>query len=235
MYRNSQLRKAVAFAVFVKAHTRNSIVKDWTINKLHALTGVSAEAVKARIATLRDMELVEEVGIGKKHLVFKSLHSHTAHRNIQIKDIEFKQDKNLKKNAYAQEVKNVEHVLTAILLVEIQRRKDFAKQMIQQKQNPRSKKEYKDAVKVCNNFGFGENFVNKGISYKFMAAKLGISMFKAVQIVKFAVECKLIKKVHKAYKQITACSKYIEDMITNYTFVYRNKIYKIPANRYAVV
>ena len=49
MYRNSSLRKAIAFSVFVKAHTPNCVVKDWSVNKLHEMTGVSANAIKARI------------------------------------------------------------------------------------------------------------------------------------------------------------------------------------------
>ena len=57
MYRNSQLRKAIAFSLFVKAHTRNSIVKNWSINKLHDITGVSVNAIKDRLFILKNMEL----------------------------------------------------------------------------------------------------------------------------------------------------------------------------------
>lgn len=72
MYRNSDLRKAIAFSLFVKAHSRNSIIKNWNINKLHDITGVSVNAIKARLATLRSMGLIEETGVDNKHLVFKS-------------------------------------------------------------------------------------------------------------------------------------------------------------------
>ena len=65
MYRNSKLRKAIAFSLFVKAHSRNSIIKNWNINKLHDITGVSVNAIKARLATLRSMGLIEETGIDK--------------------------------------------------------------------------------------------------------------------------------------------------------------------------
>lgn len=63
MYRNSDLRKAIAFSLFVKAHSRNSIIKNWNINKLHDITGVSVNAIKARLATLRSMGLIEETGL----------------------------------------------------------------------------------------------------------------------------------------------------------------------------
>ena len=94
MYRNSQLRKAIAFSLFVKTHTRNSIVKDWSVNKLHDITGISANAIKDRLTILRNMELIEETGLNNKHLVFKSLHSHTAHRNIAIPELTFKPNVN---------------------------------------------------------------------------------------------------------------------------------------------
>lgn len=235
MYRNTQLRKAIAFSLFVKAHARNSIVKNWSINKLHDITGISVNAIKDRLFVLKNMELVEETGLGNKHLVFKSLHSHTAHRNIVIPETTFKPNANLKRNAYAQEIKNIENTLTAMLLVEIQRRKDFAKQMIQRRREPCSKKEYTEAVKTCNRFGYGKKFIDKGISYKYMAAKIGMSVCKSIQIVKFAVKCKFIKKIRNICKRIAICSKYTEDMLVNYTYSYRNHIYKNYANKYATI
>ena len=236
MYCNSSLRNAIAFSVFVKAHTPNCVVKDWSVNKLHEMTGVSANAIKARLGVLESMGLIEKIGIRKNHLLFKSLHSHTAHRNVIISDIKFKPNNNLKKNAYAQEIKNIENVLAAMLLVEIQRHKDFAKQMIQRKVNPRSVKEYKESVKACNRFEFREDkFVDNGISYKYLAAKIGISISKTVEIVKCAVYNNLIKKIHRTYKRYKAYSKYIEDILCNFTFCHNNYIYKILANRYELV
>ena len=235
MYRNSQLRKAIAFSLFVKTHARNSIVKNWSINKLHDITGISANAIKDRLLVLKEMDLIEETGLNNKHLVFKSLHSHTAHRNVVIPEIAFKPNTNLKKNAYAQKIKNIENVLTAMLLVEIQRRKDFAKQMIQKRSNSSSKKEYKEAAKTCNRFGYGKKFIDKGISYKYMAAKIGMSICKSIQIVKLAVNCNILRRIRNICKRIAICSKYTEDMLTNYTYSYRNHIYKNYANKYVVI
>ena len=181
------------------------------------------------------MGLIEETGVDKKYLVFKSLHSHTAHRNVVLPNVEFKPDVNLKKNAYAQEIKNLENVLVAMLLVEIQRRKDFAEQMIQQKRNPHSKKEYTEAVKTCNRFGYGRRFIDRGISYKYMAAKIGMSIFKSMQIVKFAANYGIVKKMRNIAKRFSMFAKYTEDMLTNYTYSYRNWIYKIYANKYVVL
>lgn len=235
MYRNSQLRKAIAFSLFVKTHVRNSTIKNWNINKLHDITGVSVNAIKDRLYILEKHGLIQEVGNNKEHLVFKSLHSHTAHRNIIIPLLEFKPKPNLKKNAYAQEIKNIENVLTALLLVEIQRRKDYAKQMIQQKSDPHSKKEYTEAQKACNRFGYSKKFIDRGISYQYMAKKIGMSIGKSMQIVKLAVKYNIIKKIRNIFKRVTAFAKYTEDILVNYTYSYRNWIYKIYANKYIVI
>lgn len=235
MYRNSALRKAIAFSLFIKARTCNSIVKNCTINKLHDITGVSANAVKDRLSVLEEMGLVERVGVKQQHLVFKSLHSNTSHRNVIIPNFKFKPNKKSSKNAYAQEIKFIENILTAILLVEIQRRKNYAKQIIQQGQQPHSKKEYTEAVKVCNNLDYGRKFIDNGISYVYMSRYIGMSIYKSIQISKFAQKLHLIKKIKNFVKRIPICLKYVEDMITNYTFSYRNYIYKIGANKYALI
>lgn len=122
-----------------------------------------------------------------------------------------------------------------MLLVEIQRRKNFAKQMIQQRHEPCSKKEYTKAVKTCNRFGYGKKFVDNGISYKYMAAKIGMSVCKSIQIVKFAINCNILKRIRNICKRIAICSKYTDDMLTNYTYSYRNHIYKNYANKYVII
>lgn len=235
MYRNSALRKAIAFSLFIKARTRNSIVKNCTINKLHDITGVSANAIKDRLSVLEEIGLIERVGVNNKHLVFKSLHSNTSHRNVVIPNSKFKPNKKSSKNAYAQEIKFIENVLTAILLVEIQRRKNYAKQIIQQRQQPRSKKEYTEAVKVCNHLGYGRNFFDNGISYKYIAKHIGMSIFKSIQIAELAQNLHLIKKIKNCVRKISICYKYVEDMITNYTYSYRNYIFKKYANKYVLI
>lgn len=53
MYCNPELRKAIAFSLFIKTRVKSSAVQRWSINKLHEITGVSACAVRKRIDTLR--------------------------------------------------------------------------------------------------------------------------------------------------------------------------------------
>lgn len=233
MYRNPQLRKAVAFSIFVKSRTKSSTVHHWSVNKLHDITGVSAGAIRKRLAILRKLELIEEVGNKKRCLVFLSLKSHTSHRNAYIPTTDFISNTNLKKNAYAQEVKNIEKLLSVAIVIEIQKHKEYAKQMIQQSKHPKNLEELKVAKKACNRFGYGEKFQDNGISYSCIAKKLGSSLKTAFDIVKFAVEKEILTKTRNTRKRIFSNINYIQDMIkTNYTYIKNNIIYKVYANSY---
>lgn len=174
MYCNPELRKAIAFSLFIKTRVKSSAVQRWSINKLHEITGVSACAVRKRIDTLKALGLVEFTGKNNRCLVFKSLKSHTSHRNVLVPNIEFISRNDSKKNAYAQNVKFIEDTLSAMLIIDVQNRKNYAKQMIQQSKHPKGLKELKAAKKVCNRFGYGDKFRENGISYKYIAEKLSV-------------------------------------------------------------
>lgn len=233
MYRNPQMRKAIAFSIFVKSKTKSSTVHHWSVNKLHEITGVSAGAIRKRLAILRELELIEEVGKKKRCLVFLSLKSHTSHRNSFVPTIIFNSNKNLKKNAYAQEVKNIEKLLSVAIVIEIQKHKEYAKQMIQQSKHPKNLETLKEAKKACNHFGYGDTFHDNGISYNCIAKELGVSLKTAFDTIKFAIEKEILLKIRNTEKRIFSSINYIQDIIkTNYTYIKNNIIYKVYANSY---
>lgn len=236
MYRNPKIRKAIAFSLFIKSQTTSSTIHNWTINKLHELTGVSALAIRDRLKVLRELDLIEEVGITRKHLVFKTLKSHTSHRNTNIPTIAFNPIKSIRKNEKAQYIKFLENTLSVMLVIEIQRHKEFAKQMIQQKCNPKSLNELKDAQKACNRFGYGKQYVDNGISYKCIAKKLGVGLQKAFEIISFAVKNQILRKKRNIQSKYLAYFKYIEDMLRHtYTYFKNNHIVKVSANTYSLI
>lgn len=236
MYRNPKIRKAIAFSLFVKSQVVSSTVQDWTINKIHTITGVSALAIRDRLRTLRELDLVEEIGAERKHLVFKSLKSHTSHRNASIPLVPFETNNKIKKNGKAQNIKQIENTLSAMLVIEIQNRKNFAKQMIRQKRNPNSLDSLKDALKACNRYVYSDKFYENGISYKYIAKKLGVGLQKAFDIVSYAIKNQILSKKKNIQKKYISCIKYIQDMIKpNYTYIKNNFIYKIRANSYTII
>lgn len=235
MYCDSELRKAIAFSLFIKTRVKSSAVQGWSINKLHEITGVSACAVRKRIDTLKALSLVEFTGKNNRCLVFKSLKSHTSHRNVLVPNIEFISNEDSKKNAYAQNIKFIEDTLSAMLIIEIQNHKNYAKQMIQQSKRPKGLKAYKEAKNACNRFGYGEEFCDNGISYIYIAQKLGVSLQKAFNTVKFAVQNGILQKCRNIKKFFYSNINYIEDMVGNYTYLKNNIVYKVYANNYKLI
>ena len=233
MYRNPELRKAIAFSIFIKSRVVSSSVPHWTINKLHEISGVSATTVKKRLRILRQHNMISFIGKGNHCIVFNSLKSHTAHRNISIKDIDFISDSLSHKNENAQNVKFIDNVLTTLLVVEIQNHKNFAKQMIQQSEQPENLKKLKEAKKVCNRFGYSVEFIDNGISYKYMAQKIGCGIQKAFDIIKFATRTRILLKMRSVQKFYFPGAKFIkEELLRIFTYIRGNIAYKVGANRY---
>lgn len=235
MYRNPDLRKAIAFSLFVKSKTKSSTVHRWSINKLHELTGCCAGVVAKRLDLLRSLGLVEETGKNNNCLVFKSLKSHTTHRNASIHEVLFAANDKVKKNAYAQEIKNIEKLLAVAIIEEIQKNKDYAHRMIQQSKNPKNLNDYKEARTACKRFGYGKNFNDNGISYKHIAKRLGTCVKTAFEAVKFAVENNFLAKIRRTEKRTFPNVSYVIEYIkNNYTYIKNNYIYKVYSNRYVL-
>lgn len=191
--------------------------------------------MRKRIDTLKALSLVEFTGKNNRCLVFKSLKSHTSHRNVLVPNIVFVSNEDSKKNAYAQNIKFIEDTLSAMLIIEIQNHKNYAKQMIQQSKRPKGLKAYKEAKNACNRFGYGEEFCDNGISYIYIAQKLGVSLQKAFNTVKFAVQNGILQKCRNIKKFFYSNINYIEDMVGNYTYLKNNIVYKVYANNYKLI
>jgi hypothetical protein len=121
--------------------------------------------------------------------------------------------------------------------VEIQKRKDFVKHTIQTAYNPKELEEMKKARKLCNRYGYGKEYKEYGLSYKTIAKKLGVSIQKAFEIVKFAIVNNMIVK-HNHIKQlyikgIGFAQKYCS--FNDVTFFTTNNAYKIYANTYRIL
>lgn len=133
-------------------------------------------------------------------------------------------------------VKFIEDTLSAMLIIDVQNRKNYAKQMIQQSQHPKGLKELKAAKKVCNRFGYSDKFRENGISYKYIAKKLSVSVQKAFDLVKFAVKNEILCKYRNIEKRFLSSIDYVKDMIlNNYTYIKGGVICRVYANTYEVM
>lgn len=130
-------------------------------------------------------------------------------------------------------LKSVEYSLQSILVAQIQLRKDFAKQTIRNAHGAsHDYKVVKAARDAARKFGYGFEYVERGLSYKKIAKKIGVCVKTACEIVKFAVKnAVLCKTTHSICTYLPS----VHGMeVEGYTFTTRNYGYKVLANCYSV-
>ena len=129
-------------------------------------------------------------------------------------------------------VKTVERSLQALQVVFLQQRKDFCKHTIHNAHSGFNPKKIKAARKACRKYGFGDKYVERGLSYATIARKLGLSVTTAFNVVKYGVLKKYFKKfTHFVWTILKGvCGMDIE----GYTFTTKNYGFQVQANTYTV-
>lgn len=220
MFNNKELLKAIAMFLLIRKRLGSNILKDYSTNKLVSIIGAHARTIKKRMCMLRQYGLVSVVG---KTLMLRSIVSKHAKRNVKLGE---------RKMEYSS-LKSVEYSLQSILVVVIQNRKDFAKRTIRNAHGAsHDYKVVKSARDAARRFGYGFEYVEKGLSYKTIAKKLGVCVKTAVEIVKFAVKRTILKK--ETHSIATYMQSVCGREVYGYTFTTRNYGYNILANTYSV-
>lgn len=220
MFGNKELLKAIAMLMFIRKQLGSSILRNYSINKLVSITGAHASTIKKRIRVLSQYNLVS---VTDKTLVLRSIVSKHAKRNVKLGERFMKYST----------LKEVEYSLQAMLVKELQNKKDFAKRTIRNAHgSSHDYKVVKAARDAARKFGYGNQYVEKGLSYKTIAKRLGVSIKTAVKIVKFAVKCTILKKTTHFLSTYLPKVNYMEGL--GYTFTTYNYGYTVLANTYAV-
>lgn len=220
MFGNKELLKAIAMLMFIRKQLGSSILRNYSTNKLVSITGAHASTIKKRIRVLSQYNLVS---VTDKTLVLRSIVSKHAKRNIKLGERFMKYST----------LKEVEYSLQAMLVKELQNKKDFAKRTIRNTHgSSHDYKVVKAARDVARKFGYGNQYVEKGLSYKTIAKRLGVSIKTAVKIVKFAVKRTILKKTTHFLSTYLPKVNYMEGL--GYTFTTYNYGYTVLANTYAV-
>lgn len=185
--------KALALLYFVKNRIKSSVITRFSYNKLHLLTGLHITTLRKYIKKLREMGLVVSCGNHNCNLLFKGDYSKDKRKNVNLDVLIYDSVKDVAKSLYA------------MFVVEIQRRKDFVKQVILISTNPDKYTplcDIKAALKYRNRFGYGNVYHETGISYNNLAERLGVFTQKAVSIIKFAVSHHFVhKQTRKLWEQ----------------------------------
>lgn len=222
---DAEVRKAIALLLFCKRNTKNSTIMDFSFNKLHNMTGLHYVTLRKRMATLEGMSLIMRHGKDKRNLSFLRVHRSNDRNNITFPDEELKS------------VKDYEDALLSITIVETQRHKEYVRKLINTIKHSHN---YADVKKACRKVN-GEyegvrEYVDNGISYRYLSKKMGVSLQKAFQVVRFAVEKKFVE-LKKNFEQIFSrgVNYYLDKMNSVFTFSTKNNIYMVKANTYRVL
>lgn len=188
-------KKALALYLFVKHRYAASVIPQFTYKKLCALTGLCFTALKKRIHTLYDMDLVGKIG---DNLLFKSCRD--KHVNIEVWQI-----------THESNVKDIETGLNALYLVYVQSKKDYIKQLAQNFNDINNAKgfvkekngrDYKSLKKEMRKRGIlWGHFKELGISYRYLARKLKVGLTKVSNAIKYGIKNNMFVK-HKHIENI---------------------------------
>lgn len=227
--RSSKARKALELYLFVKEKYVSSTINNFTYTKLSAATRLSRESLKKRIQTLKEMELVEFVGKNKQHLLFKNARSNKS--NVRIDKLDFSS------------IEALSDGLCALFLVEVQLQKEYVRQLFAKKENAKKGDNIRGINRKIRELGYVDStFRDCGISYKYLAKKLGIGYNKVSALIKMAekqdmvVKQKHIDLVYDARKEGTT-GFYAFNFVKNKKnkFATLKGIYSVHANSYLLV
>ena len=216
-FSNKELLKALAMAYLIKHRTKSSNIRHYSINLIHSITGIHATTIRKRLQTLNEYGLIL---IEKDNLIIRSTVSKHSKRNMNIGRMDFTN------------VKTVERSLQALQVVFMQQRKDFCKHTIHNAHNGFNPKKIKAARKACRKYGFGDKYVERGLSYATIAKKLGLSVTTVFSVVKHGVMRKYFKKF--THFVGTFLKGVCRMDIQGYTFTTTNYGFQVQANTYKV-
>lgn len=186
--------KSLALSLFM-LNSQKSTLSGFSYNKLHNITGLHITTLKKRVKYL-----IKEgyAFIVNNTITFKSLKSRHENRNINLSTLE----KNLNDRNGSITVKDYEQILNAILVTLPIRQKDFCRNLIEKRNNPKSFKELKQLKKESRKFGYESitSYNEFGISYDTLALKTKTSRGTAFKYIKYAVDNNMISKQSNKHK-----------------------------------
>lgn len=186
---SSQKQKAVALALLIKDKTKDSsVVRDFTIYKIHKLTtdsrgknGMAYKTIRKYVSVLKKMGLAE---IKNGNLYIGKMSSSSRHRNIDISKVKI--DKS----------KNIYNQIREILFLAVQAHKDFIKSLLRLRKNPTRGIDFRAVRRLCKKCCGNPNaeYDEQGLSYSRIAKQIGCCRRTAFTLVKDAIRRKWCTK-----------------------------------------
>ena len=221
-----RLQKALAFAVFLKFKLgRSSMMRDYSTNKIHTITKVSATTINKYMPILIENGWVRFDGKNKQHLIVCKLCSHTDKRNVCVDMFCF------------DSFTDVYRSLRSFLALIIQSHKDFIKRTIQIATDPQKGQNCKAARKLVKRLvkqgilrDVYSTYKEYGLSLKRIAKETGNCIRTAQRIMQYAIDKNWVKKQNHTENVFAPNINYYQ--VQGYTFSTKNNLYRVYANIY---
>lgn len=234
-------KAARALALLIKVRDKinwNYCLNDFSINKIHSLTGASPNAIKKYIAKLKSMGLIFFVN-KKNHtlpsLYFRKIKKKTKHRNVSLYKV-ITPDAKLTVVA--------EQLYSLIVGIQLHR-KTFIKRLLRKRNNPfklpkrKLKEDFKCVKKDCRKFAMPNldgsyEYHDWGNSILFFSVLMGCSPRTAWSRINKMCHRKLI------YKQSHVSKFYAPNISVDYaraihaTYISRGWVVTVKANTYTL-
>lgn len=223
-----RLQKALAFVILLKRNVkRDSTIKNFTINKLRKISGLSATTIKKYIPIAEMQGWIHYSGNKCQHLVVSKLYSGTGGRNVNIDKFCF------------DSFMDVYNSIRSFLALLLQARKDFIKRTLQIVADPKRGDDYvaaRNTMKRLVRKGIIRDVYTKykelGLSYKRIAKELGNCAKTAFKVMKYAITKEWVAKHHHQEQVFTPNIFYYP--VEGYMFSTKNNLYRIHANSYDI-
>lgn len=244
LYNSKDGRKAIALLIVLKSIYRAGGIRNYLPSVVCKKLGMHFNTFKRLMGILIDNRLCEFVGRNKTTLKMRSIRTNFKDKDIDISFIKFSLTKR-EDGSYGgvrNAIDKISKELVAVYILDVNRRRSYAERLVSSSVNPRSKDEMLKADKERRKRGYRKTFVHKGISYKGLAQRLGMSEQMAFYTVKYAVESGLLIKKNNIERIDTRDKDHLKDMAkivnakfgknTDYTFICGRFIYFVGANDY---
>lgn len=231
-------RKALAFALFIKNARPASVIKGWNYRVLANISGLTEGTCKRRVRTLLDMDLVsiKEKG-GTPYIYFKPLRTRALINRLTGKHLPVGKFDIRLPRLNDLSVKQIERDLMSMLIVEVQRRKDFVGQRVDSMVNPTDIRQYRKGKRYCDRRGY-KGFYDAGFSYKGIAGRLHCGLNTVADIIKNGERRGLFSVLRsRPVRQYCGCQNgqfAAEVSVGIYDYYHNQYLYYQPANRFVI-
>ena len=221
-----RLQKALALALFLKSKLgRSSTMRDYSVNKVHTLTGVSATTIRKYMPVLMERGWVSFCGRNGQHLVVGRLCSHTDGRNVCIDRFCF------------DSFQEVYRSLRSFLVLIMQSRKDFVRRTIQIATDPKKGQDCKAARKLVKRLvrqgvlrDAYSAYKEYGLGLKRIARETGNCVRTAQRVMKYAIDRRWVTKKRHFERVFAPNVNFLR--VDGYLFSTKDHIYRVKANTY---